>query len=220
MVLPAHPLSRCSIAVAVAALCSGLSPAWSEVSITGSFNAGGYLLPIGPGSTDLGANTLALSGSGVGSLLVNNSSFLKASSIRFADDPMGVATGVFDGQSTLVELRGDGNTNRLELGIWGRGSLVVSGGATFDARANGADCQLGFKWCHNFIGNFAGGNALLTVTGADSNASFLRAFVVGGATAFKQSIEGFDYGTPGGTTRGRVEVLNGGKLTTDEARLA
>ena len=219
MVMPAHPLSRCRIAVAVAALCSGLSPAWAEVSVTGSFGTGGYLLPIGPGSTDMGANTLSLPGSGSSSLLVNDGSFLKASSIRFADDPMGISSGVVDGLSTLVELRGDGNSNRLELGIWGRGSLVVSGGATFDARANSADCLLGFRTCHNFIGNFAGSTALLTVTGADSKASFLRAFVIGGATVFKQSVEGLDYGTPGGTTRARVEVLNGGMLTTDEGQI-
>ena len=96
MVMPAYPLSRCRIAVAVAALCSGLSPAWAEVSVTGSFGTGGYLLPIGPGSTDMGANTLSLPGSGSSSLLVNGGSFLKASSIRFADDPMGISSGVVD----------------------------------------------------------------------------------------------------------------------------
>jgi hypothetical protein len=206
------------IGLAVAALVFSLSPALAEVSVTGSFNVYPVFVQFGPGDTDLGSNTLSL-GSGVTGLLVNDGSFLAASSIRFGDDPLGVATGLFDGIGTRVSLTGNGNTNRLEVGIQGRGSLTVAGGATLDGRSNSADCLIGSRWCHVFVGNFAGSTALLTVTGADSNASFLRAFVVGGATVFKQSVDGLDYGTPGGTTRARVEVLNGGKLTTDEASI-
>ncbi len=146
--------------------------------------------------------------------MVNNGSFLSAASIRFSDSATSVATGLFDGANTRVDLTGDGNTNRLELGAYGRGSIAVSGGATLDGRANSAACLIGFQSCANFVGNAAGSDALLTITGANSNASFLRAFVIGGLAVFPPG-----FGTPGGATRARVEVLNGARLTTDEAQI-
>lgn len=208
------------IAAAAALACTGLAPAWGVVTVTGNYNVYPIFQALGPGNTDLGSNTLALAGSGTANLRVDAGSVLSAASIRFADGGAGnVAIGVFDGVGTQVNLTGNGNTNRLELGAWGQGSLTVSGGATLNARANSADCLLGNNYCHNFIGNAAGSEALLTITGAGSNASFLRAFVVGGLAVFRPPIENFTFGTPGGTTRGRVEVLNGGSLTTDGGTL-
>lgn len=206
-------------ALAAALCCMALQPAWAVVSATGDFNVYPIFISPGPGDTDLGANTLGLGGSGVASLLVNNGSFLSAASIRFGDGGTGVATASIDGVGTRVNIAGDGNTNRLELGAWGRGTLTVSGGATLDGRANSGACLLGNQWCNNFIGNAAGSEALLTITGAGSNASFLRAFVVGGLAVFRPPIDNFTFGTPGGSTRGRVEVLDGGTLTTDGASI-
>ena len=96
---------------------------------------------------------------------------------------------------------------------------MVADGATLDGRANSADCLLGAKWCHNFIGNAAGSEATLTISGAGSNASFLRAFVVGGLAVFRPPIENFTFGAPGGSTRASVNVLAGGSLTTDGAQI-
>ena len=198
-----------------AGLCLAVSPALAVVSVTGNYSVYPGAIPVGPGNTDLGGRTLGLAGSGTADLLVNGGSILSASSIRFGDGGMGVATGLLDGPGSRINLTGDGNTNRLELGAWGRGVLMVSGGATLDGRINSADCNLGAKWCHNFVGNAAGSDATLTITGAGSSASFLRAFVVGGLAVFRPPIENFTFGTPGGTTQGRVNVLAGGLLTTD-----
>ncbi|MEO5772474.1 MAG: PEP-CTERM sorting domain-containing protein, partial [Burkholderiaceae bacterium] len=97
---------------------------------------------------------------------------------------------------------------------------TVSGGATLDARdinPSFAPCAAG--WCNNFIGNAAGSDATFTVTGAGSNASFLKAFVVGGLAVFRPPADTFTFGTPGGSTTGRINVLAGGSLTTDQATL-
>ncbi len=208
------------LAMALATLLgAGMQPAGAVVMVNGSFGVYPVNIAIGPGDTNLLGNTLGLGGSGTADLLVDGGSVLSAASIRFADGGTGVATGLFTGASTRVNLTGNGNTNRLELGAWGRGTLTVSDGATLDGRANSADCLLGARWCHNFIGNAAGSDATLTITGAGSNASFLRAFVVGGLAVFRPPIENFTFGTPGGSTRGVVNVLAGGSLTTDGGQI-
>ena len=209
----------CRMALAAATLGVWLTPAWGLVVVSGNANVYPQSIAIGPGDTDLGGNTLGLGGGGVGGLVVDGGSQLSAASIRFADGGNGVATGLVDGVGSRINLTGNGNTNRLELGAWGKGMLTVSGGATLDGRTNSADCLLGARWCHNFIGNAAGSDATLTITGVGSNASLLRAFVVGGLAVFRPPIENFTFGTPGGTTRGTVNVLAGGTLVTDGATL-
>ena len=207
----------CRMALAAATLGVWLTPAWGLVVVSGNANVYPQSIAIGPGDTNLGGNTLGIGGGGVGGLVVDRGSLLSAASIRFADGGNGVATGLVDGVGSRINLTGNGNTNRLELGAWGKGMLTVSGGATLDGRTNSADCLLGAGWCHNFIGNAAGSDAALTITGAGSNASFLRAFVVGGLAVFRPPIENFTFGTPSGTTRGTVNVLAGGTLVTDGA---
>ena len=205
-------------AVAACLLCLTFA---AQASVTASGNVSAYpgSWILGPGDTDIGSSTLSIGNGAPGSFSVTAGSQFSAASIRFADAANGVATGVFDGVLTKVSLTSDGNSNRLELGTWGIADLTVSGGATLDGRANADACLLGAKWCHNFIGNAAGANASLTITGAGSNASFLRAFVVGGLAVFRPPIENFSFGTPGGTTRGAVRVLAGGSLMTEGAQL-
>ena len=210
-------LRQVSLAAAIA--CVGLVPAKAEVSVSGSYGVYPVFILPGPGDTDLGNSTLALGNNDVGSLLVNNTSFLSAATIQFGNGGSGVATGLIDGVGTRVNLVGDGNTNRLEVGNWGRGALTVSGGATLDGRANSDACLILNRWCNNFIGNAAGSDGLFTVTGAGSNASFLHGFFIGGLAAFRPPINASTFGTPGGSTHGRVEVLNGGTLTTDAAAI-
>ncbi|MCB2040324.1 MAG: PEP-CTERM sorting domain-containing protein [Rhodoferax sp.] len=211
--------NRRPVAWATALVCLGMVPAWAGVGTTGDFSVYPVFIQPGPGDTDLGNNFLGLGNNGVGSLLVDGGSFLSAAAIQFGNGGSGVATGLIDGAGTRVNLVGDGNTNRLEVGNWGRGSLTVSGGATLDGRASSAACLTLNRWCNNFIGNAAGSDGLFTVTGAGSNASFLHAFVIGGLAVFRPPIETFTFGTPGASTRGRVEVLGGGTLTTDGASI-
>ncbi|WP_157281640.1 PEP-CTERM sorting domain-containing protein [Pelomonas sp. Root1237] len=201
-------------ATAVAAMLA-CGAATADVIVTGAYSVYPTFTAPGPGDTNLGGNTLGLGGNGTAQLLVNGGSRLSAASVRFADGGTGIATGLVTGAGSLLTINGNGSTNRLELGAWGQGSLTIADGATLDARADSARCLLGPQWCHNFIGNAAGSDATLTVTGAGSSASFLRAFVVGGLAVFRPPIETFTFGTPGGITRGRVEVLAGGLLTTD-----
>ena len=210
-------LTRRWTAVAAAWLLAGAAQA--DVAVSGNFYVHPSSLPIGPGNTDLSGNTLALGSGGSGSLQIDNGSWLKAASVRFADGGSGIGTGLVTGAGSRLTLNGNGNTNRLELGAWGQGRLTIADGATLDGRADSALCLQGAQWCHNFVGNAAGSDALLTITGAGSSASLLRAFVVGGLAVFRPPIETFTFGTPGGVTRGRVEVLNGGSLTTDGAKL-
>lgn len=204
---------------AIAAAWLLAASAQADVTLSGTFYVSPNSLPVGPGSTDLNGNTLGVGTGGVGSLRIDNGSWLKAASVRFADGGNGIGTGLVTGSGSQLILNGNGNTNRLELGAWGQGRLTIADGATLDGRADSALCLQGAQWCHNFIGNAAGSDALLTITGAGSSASLLRAFVVGGLAVFRPPIETFTFGTPGGVTRGRVEVLNGGSLTTDGGTL-
>ncbi|MBB4842056.1 hypothetical protein HNP55_000551 [Paucibacter oligotrophus] len=205
-------------AAAVHLLALAATSAQALITSSGSNYTYPGVLAIGPGDTDIGANTLTVGGGAPGSFSVTAGSQFLAASIRFGDN-LGSGTGVFDGAGTRVTLTADGNSNRLDLGAWGSGQLTVSGGATLNGRANAAACLLGNHWCNNFVGNAAGSDASLTITGAGSNASFLRAFVVGGLAVFRPPIETFTFGTPGGTTQGRVQVLDGGLLSTDSASL-
>lgn len=214
-----HILPRRS-ALAAALISALLTPSLrAEITASGAINIWPTPLPLGPGDTDLGTNGLGVGYGAPGSFAVTAGSQFSAAFIGFGGNGNGSGIGLFDGANTRVSLTSDGNGNRFDVGNWGTGELTVSGGATLDGRANAAACLLGAQWCHNFIGNAAGSDATFTVTGAGSNASFLRAFVVGGLAVFRPPIETFTLGTPGATTQGRVNVLAGGSLTTDGAQV-
>lgn len=200
---------------ALAAIWSG--PSAAAVSTTGSFSVGPVSMPVGPGDTDLGSNSLSIGVGAPGSFAVNAGSQFSAASLVFGAQAASSGSGVFDGAGTRVALTADGNFNRLDLGLWGVGEVTVSGGASFDGRANSAACLLGAKRCNSYIGNGAGSTGTLTVTGAGSSASFLRSFVIGNAAVFSQAQAGFNLGTSGGTTHASVNVTAGGLLTTDSS---
>ncbi|MDQ2778226.1 MAG: PEP-CTERM sorting domain-containing protein [Pseudomonadota bacterium] len=166
---------------------------------------------IGPGDTDLGSGRLFIGNGIPGSFAVDAGSSFDAGQLILARQGNGTAMVVIDGTNTIVGLRGDGNNNRFEVGSWGVGSAIVSGGALLDARVDPAACLQGTRYCNNFIGSSAGSDGTLTITGAGSRAEFLHDFVVADLTVFDNSA----LGTPGGSTRGTVNVLNGGTLVTD-----
>lgn len=214
-----------SIALAALGLFAGM--AQSQITPTGNVNVwpnpGGIAL--GPGDTDVG-NSVVLVGSGSsdpGALSVLGASQLRAGALSIGSSGMGTGDGVvlIDGAGTRVNLMGDGFSdgllNRLGVGEWGRGVLTVSGGAVLDGRAESSACVGVNHYCNNFIGNAAGSDGTFTVTGAGSQASFLRGFYVGGLAVFRPPIDSFTFGTPGGTTVGRVNVHAGALLTTDSA---
>lgn len=214
-----------SIVLAAMGLFAGVAQA--QITPTGNVNVwpnpGGIAL--GPGDTDVGNSVVAV-GSGSsdpGSLSVLGASQLRAGALSIGSSGSGTGDGfvLIDGAGTRVNLVGDGFSdgllNRLGVGEWGRGVLTVSGGAVLDARAESSACVGVNHYCNNFIGNAAGSDGTFTVTGAGSQASFLRGFYVGGLAVFRPPIDSFTFGTPGGTTVGRVNVHAGGLLTTDNA---
>ena len=206
-------------AVAVAALAAMCAPAHAVITVIGDFGVSPLPLVIGPGDTDLGSSALFVGRGASGTLMVNAGSMFDLGQLFLATNGNGTATGVIDGVNTRVRLRGDGNVNRFEVGNWGVGTFTVSGGATLDGRFTPASCTLGAQFCNNFIGGAAGSDATFTITGNGSNASFLKAFVVGGLSVFRPPTDTFTFGTPGGITTGRVNVLAGATLTTDRAML-
>jgi T5SS/PEP-CTERM-associated repeat protein len=207
-----NSIKRQGIAVACLLAC-GASQA--IVSVTGSWQVFPNNLPIGPGDTDLLDSSLELGRAAVGGLTVNAGSKLDLGRLKVGNQGTGSASVVLDGTDSRLRMRGNGDGNRLEVGNYGVGTLTVSGGATLDGRFDAAACLVGTQFCNNFIGNAAGSDGTLTVTGAGSNAGFLKAFVVGGL-----SVNNPTFGTPGGVTTGRINILAGGTLTTDRTTIA
>ena len=227
--LPVSSLRRCTALtpLALALLALTVAPAQAQFSSTGVVNVfpGNAAVPNGPGNADLGNVGLFVGNGAPGSFSAMGGSLLRVGSLLIGPSGAGNGDGtvVLDGAGTKVSLVGDGFgngvINRFGVGEWGKGAFTVSGGATLDGRAESASCLGQFHYCNNFVGNAAGSTGVFTVTGAGSNASFLRFFGVGGLAVFHPPIDSFTFGTPGGTTRGTVNVLAGGLLTTDNIGL-
>lgn len=116
---------------------------------------------------------------------------------------------LLDGAGTRLELTAAGSTNRFGLGnVAGTASLVVSGGAVLDGAAQVERCDSG-PACQNVVGAAAGGNGSLTVTGAGSEARFVRMFHIAEMNYNSGA------GRAGQDTRGEVRVLDGALLRTE-----
>lgn len=222
----ARPRRLTRLALAAALASCGLS-AQAQFSSSGLVNVypGAAAVPAGPGNADLGNVGLFVGNGGAGSFSALGGSQLRVGALMVGPSGSGNGDGtvLIDGAATKVSLVGDGFgdgvVNRLGVGEWGVGALTVSGGATLDGRAESANCLGVNHYCNNFVGNAAGSTGTLTITGAGSNASFLRFFGVGGLAVFHPPVDSFTFGTPAGTTRGTVNMLAGGKLTTDGGNL-
>ena len=222
---PTAPLS----AVAAGVLLVLAAP-WAQAQFSSSgatyVYPGNAAVPNGTGPVDLGNVGLQVGSGAAGSFSALGASVLRVGAVLVGSGngaANGNGTMLLDGAGTTVTLVGDGFSNgvvnRLGVGEWGQGSLTVSGGAVLNGRAEAANCLGQFQYCNNFVGNAAGSTGVFTVTGAGSQASFLRFFGVGGLGVFHPPIDSFTFGTPGGTTRGTVNVLAGGSLVTDNASI-
>jgi T5SS/PEP-CTERM-associated repeat protein len=174
-----------------------------------------------PASLNFGTDTVYIANGAPGSFAALSGAVLQAGALSVANSGTGVgtftATGVNAGTGVRTQVLLGGTGNRLEVGNWGTGTLTVSAGALLDATVNSAACTAPGSSCFNFIGNAAGSTATLNVTGAGSELRTLRGFIVGAPGVFTQAVNGFDFGTPGGTTNAFVNVLAGGKLSTQQA---
>lgn len=197
------------------------APAGAQIATSGQANSYPGVFAIGPGNTNLGNNGLYVGTDASGALSVLGGSLLQTGALSVGNGLNGGGNGTVtaSGIGTRIALTGDGISpgvvNRFEIGNWGTGSFTLAQGATLDGRANANACLGTFHYCNNFIGNAAGSNGSFTLTGAGTNASFLRGFYVGAVNVFHPPIDNFTFGTPGGTSQGRVEVLDGALLRTE-----
>ena len=129
-------------ALAVAVLAAATSQA--AVITVGSVSTGPAPVLLGPGDTAL-PDTVAWVGNagvgnGIGSLDVNDGSFLSLARLSFGVNGMGNGTGLVTGPGTQLQLRGSGTggqVQRLVVGDWGTGQLNVNGGALLSTRGIG-----------------------------------------------------------------------------------
>lgn len=178
---------------------------------------------LGPGDTVLPGTVAWVGSNGVGSLTVDNGSFLSLARVAFgAGGGTSIGTGLITGSTTQVQLVGNGTNNqvhRLTVGDWGNGQLTVSGGALLSTRGNQAPCLLAFHYCDSFVGAAAGDTATLNVTGVGTQVLIGQNLIVAQPFLAVQGLDGYTYGTPGGTTRGTVNVTGGALLSTDRAQI-
>lgn len=220
---------RTPMAVAVGLALGGALPAQAQSftqsgANSTSGNPSGLPFVGNPASLDFGTDAIYIGNSAPGSFSALAGAQLTAGALSIANggvpyvpanpgtgDPASGSWGnvTFGGAGTAVTLTG--TQNRLEVGNWGTGTLTVSGGALVDAAS--APCASG---CGAFIGNGAGSTGTLNITGVGSEVRTLG-ISIGQSSVFTNPPNAFVFGTPGGTTNAVVNVLAGGKLTTERA---
>lgn len=202
-----------AIALAAASLLAVSPPAcaqfFSHSGSVGTFPFNFFPINGSVSFYDMTGNTLFVGSSAPGSFSASAGALLKADHLTIGNGGSGSGSVTVSGSPTRIELGGTGN--RLEVGNWGSGSMLVSAGALVDATLNAAACSGQGAFCNNFIGNGAGSTGTLTVTGIGSEVRTLRSFTVGQAAVFP------GFGTPGGRTNATLNVLSGGTLRTEGA---
>ena len=208
---------------AIAAACAFLGASQAAVTASGSIGTGPMPVVLGPGDTLFPTIRVWVGSPGTGSLTVDNGSFLQLARVAFGASGTGNGTGLVSGAGTRVDLVGDGASNgqvqRLLVGDWGSGQLTVNGGAVLDARGNSAPCLLAFHYCDSFVGAAAGDTAVLNIDGAGTRVNIGQNFFIAQPGLAIQHLDGYTYGTPGGTTRGTVNITGGALLSTDRAQV-
>jgi T5SS/PEP-CTERM-associated repeat protein len=127
----------------------------------------------------------------------------------------GNGTITIDGSGTKVTLNPVGQSDVLDSGNWGIGSVTISGGAVVDG-TNTASCAPG--WCLSKVTNGAGSTGTLNVTGSGSMLSVPNLLIVG-FDVVNQVTPAPVFGTPGGASSGTLNVKAGGTLNTQDATI-
>ncbi len=199
-----------SVTLAAAVLAGAGLPAQAQFYAYGGAVSSGpvdlFPFDVNVALQDFLGNTLYVGNGAVGSFSALAGAQLSLAALSVANGATGSGTVVFDG----AQVRVGGTTNRLEIGNWGGGSLLVSGGTLLDATVNANDCAAANAWCNNFIGNAAGSTGSLTINGNGSEVRTLRSFVLGGAAVFDNT-----FGTTGGTTHANLNISAGGLLRSE-----
>lgn len=159
----------------------------------------------------LGAESAA---SGNNQLLVNTGGSVQMGRLVVGLEQPGQNQVVLTGSGSRIALNGT-NTERLYVA---NGSVLVSGGALLDVRADEANCA-GGVWCATKIGTIAGGSGALTVQGSGSVGRFTGHFQLGVTDLATPAADGWTRGTPGGRTTAQLRVLDAGLIQTDHVTL-
>ena len=207
-------------ALAAALACSLASHA--ALVTTGGVGVGPVNQPLGPGNTVLPSSGVWVGSPGGGSLTLDGGTFLQLARLSFGTGG-NPGTGLVTGANTWLDLVGDGASNsqvqRLLVGDYGNGQLTVSAGARITSNGNQGPCLLAFHFCDSFVGAAAGDTALLTITGVGTQVVLGQNLFVAQPGLAIQHLDGHTYGVPGGTTRGTVNISDGGLLSTARAQI-
>lgn len=209
-------LIACSIPACVAAApafaaTSALTLAAANgISMSGEVWTDPDVGPFGPGDADLGAGTTLLVGGNdsAGELTVAAQTSLSVGSLAIS---AGVASGtvtITDG--SLVTLKG--SNNRMGVANIGIGRLIISQGGVLDATLDPASCTAAA--CNIWVGGTAGSTGELTITDPGSRMDTVNGLFFSSAAVFTEANDGFNFGTPGGTSSAVVKVLNGAVLNS------
>ena len=172
-----------------------------------------------PTSLDFRGNTMTVGNAAPGSFGALAGALLQVDQLILASGGTGVGSVTLSGAGTRVELGGT-ISQRLNVGSWGTGTMVVSAGALVDATTvSAAACSVVVAGCDTFVGQSAGSTGVLTITGAGSEVRTPRDLFVWTTSVFTVASSGFNFGTPGGTTNAFVNVLAGGSLRSERAHV-
>ncbi|MBT9493673.1 MAG: PEP-CTERM sorting domain-containing protein [Paucibacter sp.] len=197
---------------------SGAALISSARSVQVGLNGGnGHFIISGPGTSASFADStwVTVGNAGNGVMRIDGGATLTAGQLGIATR-QGSANVTLDGVGSRINL-GAVDTHRLSVGGWGQGSLIISGGAVLDASVNAAACAN--RWCGSFVGQAAGSEGEFTVTGTGSRASFVGDFNIGHVNLARPPLDTWTDGTPGGTTRATVQVLDGAVLDTQRVHV-
>lgn len=223
--MKAHAWRRTAVAVAVAVVAL---QAQALVTVNGPVAYAPEAVVLGPGDTVSPGTTAWIGarwvGSGDASLLVDGGSFLQLARFTLASGGTpAFVPGLISGAGTRVELVGNGTgsqVQRLNVGDWGNARLTVDSGAVLDTRGNQAPCLIAFHFCDSFVGSAAGDTAVLNIIGKGTQVNIGQTLYVAQPGLGIMALDGYDYGVPGGTTRGTVNISGGAVLSADRATLA
>ena len=208
-------------AIAAACVMAG-PPAWAAVLPTGA-------IVVSPATHTLAPGLLApdafvdIGQPGVGRLVVDGGSFMQLAGLRLGLGAAGSGEMVLTGPGTRLDLVGSSGRaghQTIYVGNWGQGRLDVLAGAVLDGRGNTAPCLLTLNACNSSVGSASGGNGRLTISGAGSAVLLPGSLFVSVGALTTLSQGGYVAGTPGAVTQGRIDILDGGLLRTDQAQVA
>jgi T5SS/PEP-CTERM-associated repeat protein len=193
----------------------------SSLKIGDTGSHGTLNVSTGGAVTMTGPETVIVVGSDIGSsgsFSIDSGGQGRAGSMQVGGGPAASGQFTVSGAGSVLQLSGAAS-GLLFAGLEGQGSIQVLDGGLIDATSQLVSCaptQLILTRCYSALGVLAGAGGTLTVSGAGSEVRL--ATLAAGGTYVDNSDPGYG-GVVGGTGRGTINVLAGGRLTTMETTL-